>query len=141
MAHGAPPHCTPVSFPLTLSSPTLPADCKENFNTVQHIEEVAYNALSFVWNVNEEAKVSVGLGGVTVPRKDARGPGGGWYPSLVFTGVGGTGSGPASWTVPDPSPQKPCHWVKLWPQLTGCHGDGVTLGDVTLAAPHPCSSD
>lgn len=74
MAHSAPPHCTPVSFPLTLSSPTLAADCKENFNTVQHIEEVAYNALSFVWNVNEEAKVSVGLGGVTVPRKDARGP-------------------------------------------------------------------
>lgn len=34
------------------------ADCKENFNTVEHIEEVAYNALSFVWNVNEEAKVS-----------------------------------------------------------------------------------
>nr|XP_045007137.1 grainyhead-like protein 3 homolog isoform X3 [Jaculus jaculus] len=32
------------------------ADCKENFNTVQHIEEVAYNALSFMWNVNEEAK-------------------------------------------------------------------------------------
>uniref|UniRef100_F6Z1D6 Grainyhead like transcription factor 3 n=1 Tax=Ornithorhynchus anatinus TaxID=9258 RepID=F6Z1D6_ORNAN len=32
------------------------ADCKENFNTVQNIEEVAYNALSFVWNVHEEAK-------------------------------------------------------------------------------------
>ena len=25
---------------------------------MEHIEEVAYNALSFVWNVNEEAKVS-----------------------------------------------------------------------------------
>uniref|UniRef100_H9GP62 Grh/CP2 DB domain-containing protein n=1 Tax=Anolis carolinensis TaxID=28377 RepID=H9GP62_ANOCA len=37
------------------------ADCKENFNTVQHIEEVAYNALSFVWNVAEEAKVFVGV--------------------------------------------------------------------------------
>uniref|UniRef100_A0A2K6G742 Grainyhead like transcription factor 3 n=1 Tax=Propithecus coquereli TaxID=379532 RepID=A0A2K6G742_PROCO len=37
------------------------ADCKENFNTVQHIEEVAYNALSFVWNVNEEAKVFIGV--------------------------------------------------------------------------------
>lgn len=36
------------------------ADCKENFNTVQHIEEVAYNALSFVWDANEEAKVSAG---------------------------------------------------------------------------------
>lgn len=43
----------------------LSADCKENFNTVQHIEEVAYNALSFVWNVNEEAKVSEGLRRVT----------------------------------------------------------------------------
>uniref|UniRef100_A0A2I3GR40 Grainyhead like transcription factor 3 n=1 Tax=Nomascus leucogenys TaxID=61853 RepID=A0A2I3GR40_NOMLE len=37
------------------------ADCKENFNTVEHIEEVAYNALSFVWNVNEEAKVFIGV--------------------------------------------------------------------------------
>ncbi|XP_039710758.1 grainyhead-like protein 3 homolog [Pteropus medius] len=36
-------------------------DCKENFNTVQHIEEVAYNALSFMWNVNEEAKVFIGV--------------------------------------------------------------------------------
>uniref|UniRef100_A0A8C4TPK6 Grainyhead like transcription factor 3 n=1 Tax=Falco tinnunculus TaxID=100819 RepID=A0A8C4TPK6_FALTI len=32
------------------------ADCKENFNTVQNIEELAYNALSFVWNIHEEAK-------------------------------------------------------------------------------------
>lgn len=61
----SPPHSTLVSFPLTFWSLALAADCKENFNTVQHIEEVAYNALSFVWNVNEEAKVSVGLGGVT----------------------------------------------------------------------------
>ncbi|XP_015280339.1 PREDICTED: grainyhead-like protein 3 homolog isoform X1 [Gekko japonicus] len=37
------------------------ADCKENFNTVQHIEEVAYNALSFVWNIHEEAKVFIGV--------------------------------------------------------------------------------
>ncbi|XP_050788185.1 grainyhead-like protein 3 homolog isoform X2 [Gopherus flavomarginatus] len=37
------------------------ADCKENFNTVQHIEEMAYNALSFVWNANEEAKVFIGV--------------------------------------------------------------------------------
>jgi hypothetical protein len=70
----APSHSAPVSFALTLWSPTLPADCKENFNTVQHIEEVAYNALSFVWNVNEEAKVSVGLGGAVVPGKGLRGP-------------------------------------------------------------------
>uniref|UniRef100_A0A8C5K2N7 Grh/CP2 DB domain-containing protein n=1 Tax=Jaculus jaculus TaxID=51337 RepID=A0A8C5K2N7_JACJA len=31
------------------------ADCKENFNTVPHTEEVAYNTLSFMWNINEEA--------------------------------------------------------------------------------------
>lgn len=44
------------------------ADCKENFNTVQHIEEVAYNALSFMWNVTEEAKVSWGtVGGQGCP--------------------------------------------------------------------------
>uniref|UniRef100_A0A8C5MP56 Grainyhead like transcription factor 3 n=1 Tax=Leptobrachium leishanense TaxID=445787 RepID=A0A8C5MP56_9ANUR len=32
------------------------ADYKENCNTVESIEEVSYNALSFVWNANEEAK-------------------------------------------------------------------------------------
>ena len=63
----------------------VPADCKENFNTVQHIEEVAYNALSFVWNVNEEAKVSAGgeagpqksppwAKGLPAPRMVAAGP-------------------------------------------------------------------
>lgn len=43
--------------------PCLPADCKENFNTVQNIEELAYNALSFVWNVHEEAKVQSAMEG------------------------------------------------------------------------------
>ncbi|XP_078537383.1 grainyhead-like protein 3 homolog [Lissotriton helveticus] len=37
------------------------ADYKENFNTVQHIEEVAYNALSFVWNIHEEGKMFIGI--------------------------------------------------------------------------------
>lgn len=66
--------------PLSPDSPLVScglfaADCKENFNTVQHIEEVAYNALSFVWNVHEEAKVSaggmagMGLGCQQVPGK------------------------------------------------------------------------
>lgn len=55
------PRCPHIPSLLTpLWSPAVSADCKENFNTVQHIEEVAYNALSFVWNVNEEAKVSAG---------------------------------------------------------------------------------
>lgn len=42
--------------------PCLAADCKENFNTVQNIEELAYNALSFVWNIHEEAKVQTARG-------------------------------------------------------------------------------
>lgn len=40
----------------------ISADCKENFNTVQNIEELAYNALSFVWNIHEEAKVQTACG-------------------------------------------------------------------------------
>uniref|UniRef100_A0A8C5MMP5 Grainyhead like transcription factor 3 n=2 Tax=Leptobrachium leishanense TaxID=445787 RepID=A0A8C5MMP5_9ANUR len=37
------------------------ADYKENCNTVESIEEVSYNALSFVWNANEEAKIFIGI--------------------------------------------------------------------------------
>ncbi|XP_063813254.1 grainyhead-like protein 3 homolog [Pseudophryne corroboree] len=37
------------------------ADYKENCNTVESIEEVAYNALSFVWNINDEAKIFIGI--------------------------------------------------------------------------------
>ncbi|XP_052003397.1 grainyhead-like protein 2 homolog [Xyrauchen texanus] len=35
------------------------ADYKESFNTIGNIEEIAYNAVSFTWDVNEEAKVFV----------------------------------------------------------------------------------
>lgn len=35
----------------------LTADYKESFNTIGNIEEIAYNAISFTWDVNEEAKV------------------------------------------------------------------------------------
>ncbi|KAL0598955.1 Grainyhead-like protein 2-like protein [Plecturocebus cupreus] len=31
-------------------------DYKESFNTIGNIEEIAYNAVSFTWDVNEEAK-------------------------------------------------------------------------------------
>lgn len=34
------------------------ADYKESFNTIGNIEEIAYNAISFTWDVTEEAKVS-----------------------------------------------------------------------------------
>lgn len=40
-----PPHVSPT------------ADYKESFNTISNIEEIAYNAISFTWDVNEEAKV------------------------------------------------------------------------------------
>lgn len=50
---------------LPLSSPTSPrplhllatADYKESFNTIGNIEEISYNAISFTWDTNEEAKV------------------------------------------------------------------------------------
>ncbi|XP_005988842.1 grainyhead-like protein 3 homolog [Latimeria chalumnae] len=37
------------------------ADYKESFNTVSNIEEVAYNALSFTWDPNNEVKVYIGI--------------------------------------------------------------------------------
>ncbi|CAH2285679.1 grainyhead 2 homolog isoform X3 [Pelobates cultripes] len=35
------------------------ADYKESFNTIGNIEEIAYNAVSFTWDVNEEAKIFI----------------------------------------------------------------------------------
>ncbi|XP_069051733.1 grainyhead-like protein 3 homolog isoform X2 [Lepisosteus oculatus] len=37
------------------------ADYKEVFSGVSNVEEVAFNALSFIWNTTEEAKVYVGI--------------------------------------------------------------------------------
>ncbi|CAG5885135.1 unnamed protein product [Menidia menidia] len=34
-------------------------DYKESFNTIANIEEIAYNAISFTWDVNEEAKIFI----------------------------------------------------------------------------------
>ncbi|MEE6463407.1 hypothetical protein FKM82_005895, partial [Ascaphus truei] len=34
-------------------------DYKESFNTIGNIEEIAYNAVSFTWDVNEEAKIFI----------------------------------------------------------------------------------
>lgn len=42
----------------TLFFLNVTADYKESFNTIGNIEEIAYNAVSFTWDVNEEAKVS-----------------------------------------------------------------------------------
>ncbi|XP_052474862.1 grainyhead-like protein 2 homolog isoform X1 [Carassius gibelio] len=35
------------------------ADYKESFSTIGNIEEIAYNAVSFTWDINEEAKVFI----------------------------------------------------------------------------------
>ncbi|XP_071372772.1 grainyhead-like protein 2 homolog isoform X2 [Centroberyx affinis] len=37
------------------------ADYKESFNTIGNVEEIAYNAVSFTWDVNEEAKVFISV--------------------------------------------------------------------------------
>ncbi|XP_032634396.1 grainyhead-like protein 2 homolog isoform X2 [Chelonoidis abingdonii] len=35
------------------------ADYKESFNTIGNIEEIAFNAVSFTWDVNDEAKIFI----------------------------------------------------------------------------------
>ncbi|MEQ2196336.1 hypothetical protein XENOCAPTIV_016194 [Xenoophorus captivus] len=40
------------------SRSTIQADYKESFSTIGNVEEIAYNAVSFTWDVSEEAKVS-----------------------------------------------------------------------------------
>ncbi|XP_054477343.1 grainyhead-like protein 2 homolog isoform X2 [Anoplopoma fimbria] len=37
------------------------ADYKESFNTIGNVEEIAYNAVSFTWDVSEEAQVFVSV--------------------------------------------------------------------------------
>ncbi|EHB04445.1 Grainyhead-like protein 1-like protein [Heterocephalus glaber] len=37
------------------------ADYKESFNTIGNIEEIAYNAISFTWDINDEAKVFISV--------------------------------------------------------------------------------
>ncbi|XP_064158168.1 grainyhead-like protein 3 homolog isoform X1 [Anguilla rostrata] len=37
------------------------ADYKEVLSGISNVEEVAFNALSFIWNTNEEAKVYIGI--------------------------------------------------------------------------------
>ncbi|XP_070984238.1 grainyhead-like protein 1 homolog isoform X5 [Oncorhynchus clarkii lewisi] len=37
------------------------ADYKESFNTISNIEEISYNAISFTWDINEEAKIFISV--------------------------------------------------------------------------------
>ncbi|CAB1321405.1 unnamed protein product [Coregonus sp. 'balchen'] len=51
------------------------ADYKESFNTIGNIEEIAYNAVSFPWDVNEEAKVKLPGFEVKLPGFEVKLPG------------------------------------------------------------------
>lgn len=37
------------------------ADYKESFSTIGNVEEIAYNAVSFTWDVNDEAKIFISV--------------------------------------------------------------------------------
>ncbi|XP_020498380.1 grainyhead-like protein 3 homolog [Labrus bergylta] len=49
------------------------ADYKEVFSGVSNVEEVAFNALSFVWNPNEEAKVYIGINSLSTDFSSQKG--------------------------------------------------------------------
>ncbi|CAJ1073450.1 grainyhead-like protein 3 homolog [Xyrichtys novacula] len=49
------------------------ADYKEVYNGISNIEEVAFNALSFVWNPTEEAKVYIGINSLSTDFSSQKG--------------------------------------------------------------------
>ncbi|XP_026998910.1 grainyhead-like protein 3 homolog isoform X2 [Tachysurus fulvidraco] len=49
------------------------ADYKEVFSGISNIEEVAFNALSFIWNTNEEAKVFIGINSLSTDFSSQKG--------------------------------------------------------------------
>lgn len=49
------------------------ADYKEVFNGISNIEEVSFNALSFVWNPSEEAKVYIGINSLSTDFSSQKG--------------------------------------------------------------------
>ncbi|XP_062252442.1 grainyhead-like protein 3 homolog [Platichthys flesus] len=49
------------------------ADYKEVFSGISNIEEVAFNALSFVWNPSEEAKVFIGINSLSTDFSSQKG--------------------------------------------------------------------
>ncbi|XP_068195184.1 grainyhead-like protein 3 homolog [Antennarius striatus] len=49
------------------------ADYKEVFSGISNIEEVAFNALSFVWNPKEEAKVYIGINSLSTDFSSQKG--------------------------------------------------------------------
>ncbi|KAJ8289473.1 hypothetical protein GJAV_G00001690 [Gymnothorax javanicus] len=49
------------------------ADYKEVLNGIGNVEEVAFNALSFIWNTNEEAKVYIGINSLSTDFSSQKG--------------------------------------------------------------------
>uniref|UniRef100_A0A3B1IT07 Grainyhead-like protein 3 homolog n=1 Tax=Astyanax mexicanus TaxID=7994 RepID=A0A3B1IT07_ASTMX len=49
------------------------ADYKEVFSGISNVEEVAFNALSFIWNINEEAKVYIGINSLSTDFSSQKG--------------------------------------------------------------------
>ncbi|XP_061897489.1 grainyhead-like protein 3 homolog [Entelurus aequoreus] len=49
------------------------ADYKEVFSGISDVEEVAFNALSFIWNPNEEAKVFIGINSLSTDFSSQKG--------------------------------------------------------------------
>ncbi|XP_019743954.1 grainyhead-like protein 3 homolog isoform X2 [Hippocampus comes] len=49
------------------------ADYKEVFTGISNIEEVAFNALSFIWNPHEEAKVFIGINSLSTDFSSQKG--------------------------------------------------------------------
>ncbi|XP_050989121.1 grainyhead-like protein 3 homolog [Labeo rohita] len=49
------------------------ADYKEVFSGASNVEEVAFNALSFIWNTSEEAKVHIGINSLSTDFSSQKG--------------------------------------------------------------------
>lgn len=49
------------------------ADYKEVYSNISNIEEVAFNAFSFIWNPNEEAKVYIGINSLSTDFSSQKG--------------------------------------------------------------------
>ncbi|XP_062863898.1 grainyhead-like protein 3 homolog [Trichomycterus rosablanca] len=49
------------------------ADYKEVFSGISNVDEVAFNALSFIWNTNEEAKVHIGINSLSTDFSSQKG--------------------------------------------------------------------
>ncbi|XP_040056358.2 grainyhead-like protein 3 homolog isoform X2 [Gasterosteus aculeatus] len=57
----------------TAKQRVIDIDYKEVFSGISNVEELAFNALSFVWNPNEEAKVYIGINSLSTDFSSQKG--------------------------------------------------------------------